>query len=297
MSTIANISVAAGFMSGLGITLATMLAIANRKLFVHEDPRIDDVEAMLPSTNCGACGTPGCRAFAEALIEERVTPGQCTVNPVDQNKSIAKYLGVDLGQQEKRVARIACAGGNNVARQHARYDGLSTCRAAALVGSGGKGCAWGCLGLADCADVCDFDAITMNKQGLPEVIPEKCTACGDCVDICPKALFSLEPVSRNLWVACKSIDEGDESENDCAVACNACERCSVDAPAGLIRIENNLAVINYELNTLASEEAIQRCPTGAIVWIDETQKVHKGAKAKKVIRRGALPLTKAAAQH
>ncbi len=296
MSTIANISVAAGFMSGLGITLASLLAFANRKLFVQEDPRIDEVESMLPSTNCGACGTPGCRAFAEALIEEKVTPGQCTVNAVDQNKAIAKFLGVDLGQQEKRVARIACAGGNNVARQHARYDGLDTCRAAALVGSGGKGCAWGCLGLADCADVCDFDAITMNKQGLPEVIAEKCTACGDCLDICPKGLFSLEPISHHLWVACKNIDNADDAENDCAVACTACERCAMDSPEGLIRIENNLAVIDYQHNNLASEFAIQRCPTGAIVWVDDDQKVRKGAKAKKVIRRGALPLTKAAAQ-
>ncbi len=296
MSTIANISVAAGFMSGLGIALASLLAFANRKLFVQEDPRIDEVESMLPSTNCGACGTPGCRAFAEALIEEKVTPGQCTVNAVEQNKAIAKFLGVDLGQQEKRVARLACAGGNNVARQHARYDGLDTCRAAALVGSGGKGCAWGCLGLADCADVCDFDAITMNKQGLPEVIAEKCTACGDCIDICPKGLFSLEPVSHHLWVACKNIDNADDAENDCAVACTACERCAMDSPEGLIRIENNLAVIDYQHNNLASEFAIQRCPTGAIVWVDDDQKVRKGAKAKKVIRRGALPLTKAAAQ-
>src|SRR5512145_2522222 len=77
------------------------------------------------------------------------------------------------------------------ARTRARYDGVKSCRAASLVSGGGKGCSWGCLGLADCEVVCDFDAITMNRHGLPVVDEDKCTACGDCVEVCPKALFSL----------------------------------------------------------------------------------------------------------
>lgn len=277
-------------MSGLGVALASVLAVANRKLFVYEDPRIDEVEALLPSSNCGACGTPGCRPFAEALVGGKVTPDQCTVNSEGNSQAIADFLGVDVGNTEKRVARLACAGGSNVARHHAHYEGLASCRAAAVAGGGGKGCTWGCLGLADCADVCDFDAIVMTQHKLPEVNFDKCTACGDCVDICPKDLLSLQPVSHRLWVACRSIAFGDDAETECDVACTGCEKCSVGAPEGLIRIVNNLAVIDYDRNTLASDAAIQRCPTGAIVWLDDQHRARKGMKAKKVIRQTALPV-------
>ncbi|MGM0594613.1 MAG: RnfABCDGE type electron transport complex subunit B [Pseudomonadota bacterium] len=290
MSTVNNIAVAVGFMSVLGVSLASVLAVANRKLYVYEDPRIDEVEQLLPGTNCGACGQPGCRPFAEALVAGEITPGECTVNTTDDAQAIADYLGVDVGGAEKRIARLACAGGSNVARHHAHYEGLASCRAAAMAGGGGKGCSWGCMGLADCADVCDFDAIVMNPHRLPEVDPEKCTACGDCVDICPRDLFSLQPVSHRLWVACKSLAFGDDAEDECDVACTGCEKCSVDAPQGLIQIVNNLATVDYEQNDLATEVAIQRCPSGAIVWLDDKQQIRKGPKAKKIIRQTALPV-------
>ncbi len=112
-------------LGGLTLLLATGLIVANRKLHVEEDPRFDVVEDMLPSTNCGACGFPGCRPFAEALVSGEALPGKCTVSGEADRVAIAAYLGVDVGAEEKRVARLACAGGTNVARNHARYDGLS----------------------------------------------------------------------------------------------------------------------------------------------------------------------------
>jgi Na+-translocating ferredoxin:NAD+ oxidoreductase RNF subunit RnfB len=283
--------VAVGFLTVLGIFLAIVLVVANKYLFVYEDPRIDEVEAMLPAANCGACGTAGCRNFAEKLVAGEVTPGQCTVNPKETSVAIADFLGVALGKVEKRVARLACAGGRHVARIRASYDGLSSCRAAALVSGGGKGCRWGCLGLADCEAVCEFDAISMDRYGLPVVDVDKCTACGDCVDVCPKDLFSLQPLSHQLWVACKSEDFGDAAEAECEVMCTACGRCAMDSPEGLITMKNNLATIDYTKNGLASQIAIERCPTGAIVWYDAKGKtVAKGRDAKKIIRREALPV-------
>lgn len=277
-------------MAALGGALAVLLAIASRRLYVYEDPRIDEVEEMLPHSNCGACGTPGCRPFAEMLIKGEVEPGQCTVNSADANQEIADYLGVDVGNIEKQVARLACAGGVHVARTRARYQGMKSCRAASLVSGGGKGCTWGCLGLGDCEVVCDFDAITMNRHSLPVVDAAKCTACGDCVEVCPKALFSLQPVSRHLWVACKNQQPGDEAELECEVACTACARCAADAPEGLISMQNELAVIDYSKNALASRLAIERCPTGAIVWLDDKTGPQRGRDAKKVVRQEALPI-------
>jgi RnfABCDGE-type electron transport complex B subunit len=283
-----NILIAVGFMAVLGLVLATVLVIANRRLYVYEDPKIDLVEDMLPHANCGACGTAGCRAFAEKLVTGESQPGACTVNSAEMNQQIASFLGVELGSQEKQVARLACAGGNNVARRHGDYQGVESCRAATLVSGGGKGCVWGCLGLGDCEQVCDFDAIIMDAHDLPQVINNKCTACGDCVDICPRDLFSLQPVSNKLWVACKNLEKGEAAEAECAVACNGCGRCALDAPGDLIAIDHHLAVIDYTKNALASRIAIERCPTGAIVWLEDG--VQKGHDAFKIIRKEPLPL-------
>lgn len=286
---LATILIAFASMAGLGLILALVLVVANRKLYVYEDPRIEEVNELLPQSNCGACGIPGCRAFAEEVVAGNLQPGKCTVAAAEIKETIANLLGVDPGVEEQRVARLACAGGRNVARQRARYDGLESCQAAALVAGGGKGCAWGCLGFGDCEAACDFDAIAMNEQGLPVVNPALCVACDDCVDICPKDLFSLQPVSRKLWVPCVNLLFGDEAEDECEVACNACGRCVADAVPGLIEMKDNLARVNYALNDLATRTAIERCPTGAIVWIDKNEVSVKGAAAKKIIRRTALP--------
>lgn len=284
------VGMAVAFMAGLGVFLAVVLVVANRWLFVYEDPRIDQVEDMLPKANCGACGTAGCRSFAEKLVEGELTPGQCTVNSKEMSQAIANFLGVSLGAQEKRVARLACAGGAHVAHIRASYDGLSSCRAAALVAGGGKGCAWGCLGMGDCAEVCDFDAIHLDRHGLPVVDVDKCTACGDCVEVCPKHLFELHPVSHHLWVACRNREFGEQAEAQCELICTACGRCSADSPEGLIEIRNNLAMVDYAKNSLASRVAIERCPTGAIVWLENDGSATRGRDARRVIRKEALPV-------
>ncbi|MFM8448732.1 MAG: (Fe-S)-binding protein [Haliscomenobacter sp.] len=261
-----------GILVGLGVFFAAIIAVAYLKLRVYEDPRIDEVEALLPHANCGACGQPGCRAFAEALIREEVKPSKCSVSSAEGVARIAAYLGVDAGAEEKRVARLLCAGGKNEAQNMADYrGGLHTCRGESVVTGGGKSCSWGCLGLGDCVQVCQFDALYMGEDGLPVVIADKCTACGDCVRICPKGLFEIMPVSQKLVVQCKSLLEGDLAESKCSVACTACGRCVADAAPGVIEIKNNLAVVNYALNDLAAENAIRRCPTGAITWINFQQ--------------------------
>lgn len=283
----AVILTAVAALGGITVILAALLILANKKLYVQEDPRIDIVEEMLPHANCGACGFPGCRPFAEALVGGQALPGKCTVSSEEGRVQIAHFLGVDVGAQEKVVARLACAGGINVARNRARYEGLKTCRAAAVVAGGGKGCFWGCLGLADCEVVCDFDAIHMNQFSLPVVDEEKCTACGDCVEVCPKDLFSLHPASHRLWVACKNLEAGDEILEDCEVACTACGRCAADAP-GMIKMANNLPVIDYSKNH-KTQAPIQRCPTGAILWIEKDGTIVKGRESKKVLRKSTLP--------
>ncbi|MGH0037913.1 MAG: (Fe-S)-binding protein [Myxococcota bacterium] len=273
-------------LGGLTLLLATLLVVANRRLHVPEDPRIDAVEDMLPHANCGACGRPGCRPFAEALVKGEAQPAACTVSSPEGRARIAAFLGIDVGAEVKRVARLACAGGANVARHRAHYDGHPSCGAAAVVSGGGKSCFWGCLGLGDCADACDFDALHMNAQQLPVVSEEKCTDCGDCVDACPKDLFSIHPVDHRLWVACRSHEAGDGVLEECEVGCTACGRCAMDAP-GLVTMVDALPVVDYG-RPHATREPIRRCPTGAIVWIDPVAGPIRGEAAAPVIRKGPL---------
>lgn len=264
-------------LGGVGVVFAIFIAAAYSKLRVWEDPRIDGVAGMLPNANCGACGLPGCRAFAEQAVAGKIQPAQCSVMNADGVAAIADYLGIDPGHAVKRVARLMCAGGQDVANWQTEYRGLRTCAAAASVAGGGKGCAWGCLGLGDCATACEFAAITMNEVGLPVVDPALCTACGDCVTACPKDLFVIRPLEQHLLVQCRNLQLGDAVLEQCRVACTACGKCVQDAAAGLISVASGVAVIDDSLQSLEDTSAIARCPTSAIVWLQGAQFVRQGA--------------------
>ena len=271
ISSVTTILASAAILGGIAFGFAVLIAVANQKLRVWEDPRIGAVADMLPGSNCGACGAAGCRAFAEELIEGQRQPAQCTQLGGEEVVDIASYLGVDAGEAVKRVARLLCAGGSNVTVRRADYVGVQTCGAAAAVAAGGKGCVWACLSLADCERACDYDAIYMTGDGLPAVLPERCTACGDCVAACPRELFVVLPMKHKLLVQCRSLLEGEEAEALCKVACNGCGLCATDAAPGLVSIVDGLAVVDYELNDLADPSATARCPTGAITWVEGPQ--------------------------
>lgn len=266
-----EILTASAIMASLGLVFGTLLAVAYRFLKVEEDPRIETVEEMLPGSNCGACGEPGCRALAEKIVGGVVLPGKCSVSSSSGLERIADFLGVDPGEQEKLVARLHCAGGRGRALQVAKYEGHESCRGAHLVAGGGLECTWGCLGLGDCEVACTFDAIEMNFLDLPRVDVDLCTACGDCVDACPRDLFTLQPVTHNLVVQCKAPLEAEEARRVCRVVCDACGRCAMDAPSGLITMIGNLPVVDYAGGGPATPAATLRCPTGAIQWIERQQ--------------------------
>ena len=258
-------------MGGMGLLFAGVLAIAHRFLRVEEDPRLEVLRDLLPGNNCGACGQPGCAAFAEGLLVGSQVPAGCTVSDPQSRERIASVLGVEVGNVEKRIARLKCAGGRGHAVELARYQGIRSCRAAAVVDGGGHACAWGCLGLADCERACTFDAIRMNEEALPVVEPAACTACGDCVDACPQDLFVLVPESEKLFVQCNSPLAGEEATRACSVACNACGRCALDAPPGAIEMVAGLPRLHWDAAEPPNPQAAWRCPTHAIVWIEGQQ--------------------------
>ena len=264
-----EIATAAGILFGLSSVFGLVLAFANRWLRVDKDPRIAAVEGLLPGTNCGACGEAGCSSFAAAVVEGAAVPGRCTVSTPDGIDTIATFLGVDSGFEEKRVARLHCAGGKSSVQVDAEYQGLPSCRAAFVVNGGGHSCPWGCLGLGDCEAICSFDAIQMNEEGLPVVDTDLCTACEDCVRICPFNLFTIEPVSAQVLVQCSSPLAGEAATALCLVACDACGRCALDAADGAIEMVRGLPVIGDAHK--ATEVCTLRCPTGAIRHVEKNQ--------------------------
>lgn len=266
----------------LAVLLSSALVVADRRFAVAEDPRLYDLIEALPGINCGSCGQPSCRAFAEALLAAEAVPAACSVSSAAAKRRIAAFLGVDVGSAERRVARLACAGDDRSAPRLAEYAGERSCSAAAAVAAGGKACVWGCLGFGDCERSCDFDAIGMDARNLPVVDEDLCTACGDCVRACPKDLFHLVPASQPLWVACSNPQAGNELVETCAVACTACGKCVRDAPDWLLLEDNLPRLIASEAST-APRRAIERCPTGAILWIHDGQReLGQAARAPRV---------------
>jgi Na+-translocating ferredoxin:NAD+ oxidoreductase RNF subunit RnfB len=265
------ILVAGGILAALGLGLGIALAFADRFFKVEEDPRLEGVERLLPGSNCGACGQPGCRGLAEKIVAGAEPPSRCTVSSPAGLEAIAELLGVDVGAAERRVARVLCGGGLGRARRSARYQGFASCSAAHLVGGGGLDCSWGCLGLADCVAACEFDALRLNGRELPVVDVERCTACGDCVEACPRDLFQLLPRTQRLIVQCRAPLAAEAARRLCSAACDACGRCVADAPPGLLRMVDNLPVLATADPAAADPRATYRCPTGAIRWVSAAQ--------------------------
>lgn len=284
-----DLLVAPAIMLGLSLLFGVILAVAYRLLRVEEDPRITRTVALLPGSNCGACGEPGCLPFAQRLIEGELQPSNCPVASEDVIDEIAAFLGVDVGDADKLVARLHCAGGKREAYQIAEYDGFESCRAAAVVSGGGKGCSWGCLGLADCEVSCDFDAIHMNDNGLPVVDTDRCTSCGDCVDACPKDLFTMMPQSQKLMVQCNIPLAGERVTQLCSVGCDGCGKCAADAPTGQIVMVAELPIIHYHPNSAIplTPKPTLRCPTGSIQWVEQNQFDEANQQQREIQRRYA----------
>ncbi|MBP6634711.1 MAG: RnfABCDGE type electron transport complex subunit B, partial [Paludibacter sp.] len=172
----------------VGAASAIILYFVAKKFYVYEDPRIDEVEAALPAANCGGCGFPGCRGFANACVSSDTLDGlNCPVGGNDTMQAVASILGKTVATTAPTVAVVRCGGTCDHRPRMNEYDGVQHCFIAHNLYSGETGCSWGCLGLGDCEVSCEFDAIKVNPiTKIPEVDEDKCTSCGACVRACPK---------------------------------------------------------------------------------------------------------------
>ena len=227
----------------IGIIGALLLYWASKKFEVHEDPRIGQVQSVLPGANCGGCGYPGCAGSAGACVKADSLEGMlCPVGGAPVMAKIATILGKEAAAAEPKVAVVRCNGGET-------------------------GCTFGCLGYGDCVKACNFDAIHINPEtGLPEVDEDKCTACGACAKACPKNVIELRkkgPKSRRIFVSCVNKDKGAVARKACANACIGCGKCAKECPFEAITVENNVAYIDYTKCRMC-RKCVAVCPTGAI---------------------------------
>ncbi len=263
----------------IGSAAAIILYFVAQKFKVYEDPRIDQVEEALPAANCGGCGFPGCRNFAETLVKtESWEDLFCPVGGNDTMAKAASLLGKEAIEQAPRVAVIRCNGTPEFRPRTNVYDGVPTCAIAHSLYTGEAGCPHGCLGCGDCVVVCKFDAIHMDPvTELPVVIDDKCTACGACVDACPRDIIELRKKNkrdRKIFVSCINEEKGGVAKKNCSVACIGCSKCFKVCAFEAITMENNKAFIDSDKCKLC-RKCMPECPTDAILEINFPPKKEK----------------------
>lgn len=256
----------------IGAVSSAILYIISQRFKTIEDPRIELVQEALPAANCGGCGFPGCNGFASAIVKSDTMDGfYCPVGGQTTMDNIAHILGRTADVSIKKIAVVRCNGTCENRPRTNIYDGASNCTIAAALYGGDTGCSFGCLGLGDCVDSCLFDAIHINPETmLPEVVEDKCTACGACVKACPKNLIELRkqgPKSRRIYVSCMNKDKGGVARKSCEVACIGCSKCQQVCPFDAITIENNLAYIDDDKCRLC-RKCVPVCPTNSILELN-----------------------------
>lgn len=259
-------------LSLLALISAVILYFIAQKFKVFEDPRIDEVQAVLPAANCGGCGFAGCRSLAEALVKADTFEGlNCPVGGVEAMNNAAKILGKVAPVIDPLIAVLLCNGTPENRPRTSKYTGASDCRISNNLYIGETDCSYGCLGFGDCERACSFDALHIDVlTGLPVILDDKCIACGACIKACPKNIIELRKKAkkeRKIYVACSNCDKGGPARKACKVACIACSKCVKACEVGAITIENNLAYIDAKKCTFC-RKCVTECPTNSIIELN-----------------------------
>lgn len=256
-------------LSLIGFISAIILYFVAQKFKIVEDPRIDEIAALLPGVNCGGCGYPGCRGLAEEMVKASdITDMVCPVSEKEVMKQIGSLLGFEVVVQEPKIAVVRCNGSCTNRPLTNYYDGAQSCTYAAGFYTGDTACNYGCLGFGDCVKVCKFDAIYIDPiSNLPVVSNEKCVSCGACVKACPKLIIELRYKGKKdhrIFVSCMNKDRGVVAKKACNVACIGCSKCQKVCAFDAITIEDNLAYIDFNKCKLC-RKCVSECPTNSII--------------------------------
>ena len=154
----------------LGTTLGLLLGVAARYLKVEGNPLVAELEQLLPGSQCGQCGFPGCTGAAQALAEGSAAVTLCPPGGRAVAQLLAAKLGIeaDLSDIKDSVPMMA-----EIKEEI-------------------------CIGCTRCFKVCPTDAIMGAAQQIHVVFREACTACGKCEEVCPTESVKLQPIPVTL---------------------------------------------------------------------------------------------------
>lgn len=154
----------------LGLTLGYILAFAAKRFAVESNPVAEEIESLMPGSQCGQCGYPGCAPAAEAVAEGTAPVTLCPPGGKALAEQLANILQIsvdlsDMEDVEPGLARVV--------------DEL-------------------CIGCTKCMKVCPTDAVMGAPKQMHAVIKDACTGCRACVDVCPTESMIMEPVKVTL---------------------------------------------------------------------------------------------------
>ena len=241
---IVKVLIAGGILGAIGFVLGAALWFAAKTFHVEQDDRIDKITACLPGANCGGCGYAGCAGYAAAMVNDGAKLDLCGVCDSEGVSKISEILGVEAVSHERKTAFVRCRGGNEVANKKYVYHGMADCIAEARLLDGHMSCKYGCIGFGTCTTACKYDAIHI-VDGIAKVDREKCVGCMACAKVCPRDL--IVPVDYNHYtvIACASKARGATTIRGCSSGCIGCGQCVKACPYDAIRVEDNLAIIDY----------------------------------------------------
>lgn len=159
-------------MSGLALVLGGILGWAAIRFRVEEDPLVEKIDAILPQTQCGQCGYPGCKPYAEAIAKGEADINRCPPGGEDGVRRLAELLGVEpkpLGEGLVHKPKSVAVIDENL-----------------------------CIGCTLCIQACPVDAIVGAAKQMHTVIPELCTGCELCVAPCPVDCIHMEVIKEDI---------------------------------------------------------------------------------------------------
>ena len=258
-----DILIAVAVVALIGAVCSALLIFASKYMSVKTDEKVKNIRDALPGANCGACGYTGCDGYAAALASGAETRTNLCVPGADSvAKRISELTGGEFQDVREKVALICCMGDSECTYKKFTYTGIKTCKAAYSMWCGDGSCSYGCIGLGDCAAVCPSSAICI-ENGIAHVDTRKCTGCGLCAKECPKSLIRIMDDVERVFVSCSNHDKGAVARKNCSNACIACRKCENSCPVGAVKVEGNLARIDYSLCTDCGTCA-SVCPVGCI---------------------------------
>jgi Na+-translocating ferredoxin:NAD+ oxidoreductase subunit B len=257
--TTALLSLAIAFILGLA------LGFFKEFFAVDEDPLIGQIRAALPGANCGACGYPGCDAYAASIVKGEAGINSCSVGGQAVAEKIAALAG-GSANVKSMVAVMACRGTHETALLKGEYIGVKSCRAAKISTGSIKLCSWGCQGFGDCTKVCKFGAIKIGEDGLPHIDADRCTGCRACANECPQHIIWVIPRDlKGSRPQCSNLNVNKAKvAKNCKHGCIKCELCVKNCPEQCIKMANGIPVVDNAKCTVCGA-CVNKCPMKVMV--------------------------------